>query len=78
MINLTGESQPEKHIMLITIILFMKITLETSFYSFATKVLLLHYNDVIMSAMAPQNIQGADHRKYQSSASLAFVRGIRR
>ena len=48
----------------------------------------IHYNDVIMSAMAPQitNLtivdsivySGADHRKYQSSASLAFVRGIHR
>ena len=49
---------------------------------------LLHYNDVIMGAIASQ-ITGltivystvfsdADHRKHQSSASLAFVRGIRR
>ena len=47
-----------------------------------------HYNDVIMSAMASQ-ITGvsvvcptvgsvADHRKHQSSASLAFVQGIHR
>ena len=46
------------------------------------------YNDVIMSAMASQNHQshdcllrrysGAAQRKHQSSASLAFVRGIRR
>ena len=45
------------------------------------------YNDVIMSPMASQIIsltivystifQGADQRKHQSSASLAFVRGIR-
>ena len=47
-----------------------------------------HYNDVIMSAMASQitsltivystNYSGADkkHQKYQSSASLAFVRRI--
>ena len=42
----------------------------------------IHYNDVIMSAMASQITSltivcstvysGADHRKYQSSASLAF------
>ena len=48
----------------------------------------LHYNDVIMSAMAsqitgltivyPSVYSGADQRKYQSSASLAFVRGIHR
>ena len=47
-----------------------------------------HYNDVIMSAMASQLTSltivyssvysGADQRKHQSSASLAFVRGIRR
>ena len=45
-----------------------------------------HYNDVIMSAVVPQitNVSivcstvglGADQRKHQSSASLAFVRGI--
>ena len=47
-----------------------------------------HYNDVIMSAMASQNTSltmiystvywDADQRKYQSSASPAFVRGIHR
>ena len=47
-----------------------------------------HNNDVIMSAMASQIISltivystvysGADQRKHQSSASLAFVRGIHR
>ena len=47
-----------------------------------------HYNDVIISAMASQIISftivywsvysGADQRKHQSSASLAFVRGIHR
>ena len=45
-----------------------------------------HYNDVIMSTMASQITSlttvysifssGADQRKHQSSASLAFVRGI--
>ena len=48
----------------------------------------LHYNYAIMSAMAFQIIEvlivysavcsGADQRKYQNSASLAFVRGIYR
>ena len=48
----------------------------------------IHYDDVIMSAMASQITSltivystvysGADQRKYQSSASLAFVRGIHR
>ena len=47
-----------------------------------------HYNDVIMSTMASQitsltNVysaaySGADERKHQCSASLAFVRGIHR
>ena len=49
---------------------------------------LIHYKDVIMSTMASQITGvssvystvyfGADHRKHQSSASLAFVRGIHR
>ena len=48
----------------------------------------IHYNDVIMSAMASQITSltivystvysGADRRKHQSSVSLAFVRGIHR
>ena len=48
----------------------------------------LHCNDVIMSATASQFTSlaivystvysGADRRKHQSSASLAFVRGIKR
>ena len=47
-----------------------------------------HYNDVVMSAMESQITSltivystvysGADQRKHQSSASLAFVRGIHR
>ena len=47
----------------------------------------IHYNDVIMSAMASQITgvlifyltvsSGADQRKHQSSASLSFVRRIR-
>ena len=52
------------------------------------KSLLIHYNDVIMSAMASQITSlpidystvysGADQMKHQSSTSLAFVRGIHR
>ena len=48
----------------------------------------IHYNDVIMSTIASQITSltiiyssvksGADERKHQSSASLAFVRGIHR
>ena len=47
-----------------------------------------HYNDVIMGAMASRITgltivystvySGTDQRKHQSSASLAFVRGIHR
>ena len=50
--------------------------------------IIFHYNDVIMSPMAFQITSltivysiihsGADQRKHQSSASLAFVRGINR
>ena len=49
---------------------------------------LWHYSDVIMGTMASQITSlgiaystiysGADHRRHQSSASLAFVRGIHR
>ena len=48
----------------------------------------IHYDDIIMSAMAPQITSltfvyssvysGADHRKHQSPTSLAFVRVIHR
>ena len=48
----------------------------------------IHNGDVIMGAMASQNTSltivystvysGEDQRKHQSSASLAFVRGIHR
>ena len=51
-------------------------------------MLVLHYNDVITSAMASQSTcltivywtiySGTDQRRHQSSASLAFVRGIHR
>ena len=53
-----------------------------------TAELVRHYSDVIMGAMAFQITSltiffstvysGADQRKHQSSASLAFVRGIHR
>ena len=53
-----------------------------------TFVLFCHYNDGIMSAITSQITSlaivyssvysGADQRKHQSSASLAFVRGIHR
>ena len=52
------------------------------------QILSVHYNDVIMASRASQITSfaivysavysGADQRKYQSSASLAFVRGIHR
>ena len=53
-----------------------------------TTILLKHYNDVIMGTIASQITSltivystvypDADQRKHQSSASLAFVRGIHR
>ena len=55
---------------------------------YSTRAWLLHYSDFIMSAMASQITSltivtltvysGGDQRKHQSSASLAFVRGIHR
>ena len=45
---------------------------------------IVHYNDVIMGTMASQIkslaivYSGADQWKHQSTASLAFVRGIHR
>ena len=51
-------------------------------------LILIHYNDVLMRAVASQITglsivystagSGTDERKHQSSASLAFVRGIHR
>ena len=48
----------------------------------------VHYSDIVMGAIASQITSlpvvyltvdsGADQRKYQSSASLAFVRGLHR
>ena len=65
---------------------FISIALYLSLLCMLSKV--CHYNDVIMSAMAAQITcvsivcttvcSGADQRKHQSSASLAFVRGIHR
>ena len=71
---------------------FLMITSSTWQWSIATDGVAApgkyHYNDVIMSAMASQITSltivyssvysGADQRKHQSSASLAFVRGIHR
>ena len=59
-----------------------------NFISGSFQLINSYYNNVITRAMAPQ-ITGlmvlfstvysdADQRKYQSSASLAFVRGIHR
>ena len=57
-------------------------------YSAQILICISHYSDVIMSGMASQInsvsivystvCSGADQRKHQSSASLAFVRGIHR
>ena len=61
------------------------IKLSYGFHSQRTRI---HYNDVIMTAMASQITDvsivcstvcsGADQRIHQNSASLAFVRGIHR
>ena len=57
-------------------------------YRVIWRLWVLHYNDVMMCAMASQITSltyvyssvysGADKKKHQSSASLAFVRGIHR
>ena len=67
---------------------FLKIKTHVKKLTLCNKVTLFHYNDVIMSAMASQITSltivyltvysGADQRKHQSSASLAFVRVIHR
>ena len=65
------------------------LTFQQRLFVRATHVIkIIHYDDVIMSAMASQITShtivysivylGADQRKHQSSASLAFVRGIHR
>ena len=62
---------------------------ESGFVDVTFLYLVVHFNDVIMRAMASQIISltivystvysGTDERKqYQSSASLAFVRGLHR
>ena len=71
--------------------IFKKCMFEPSCFSFKMKLVLNskpHYSDVIMNNMASQvtsvsivcsNVcSGADRRKHQSPASLAFVRGIHR
>ena len=55
----------------------LTITIRLHSYKLSNTFEHIHYGDVIMGAMASQ-ITGADHRKHQSSASLAFVRGIHR
>ena len=57
-------------------------------FCFTVVISIAHYNGVIMSTMASQInrltivystvYSGTDQRKHQSSASLAFVRGIHR
>ena len=69
--------------------LYMKfecVTISREMASVFPSVILNHYSGVIMSAMASQITgfsiaystvcSGSDQRKHQSSASLAFVRGI--
>ena len=64
-----------------------ELTTERLIYK-RTRFIRVHYNDVIMDATASQITSltivystvysGADQRKHQSSASLAFLRGIHR
>ena len=71
----------------------LKLTRETLYAAHSQYITVFfishfHYNDIIMSAMASQITgvssvystvcSGTDQREYQSSASLAFVRGIPR
>ena len=73
----------QHHLIFITISSTLK-----SWKTLAYAVELLHYSDVIMGTMASQITSltivystvysGADQRKHQSSAPLAFVRGIHR
>ena len=66
----------------------MKMSCHCMFYGPPFEKNAGHYNDVIMGTMASQITSltvvysavysGADQRKHQSSASLAFVRGIHR
>ena len=65
----------------------LSLVQDKSMYGFPSQKI-LHYNGVIMSTMASQITSlmivysivytGVDQRKHQSSASLAFVRGIHR
>ena len=65
-----------------------KRRLRSSFYIRSLSEIITHYNNVIMGAIASQITSlpivysivysDADQRKRQSSASLAFVRGIHR
>ena len=68
---------------------FSKLSLEKNSlirWNIWTDFVVKHYNDIITGAMASQitsltivyltAYSGADQRKHQSSASLAFVRGI--
>ena len=69
-------------------IVFVYLFESWSLIARATNIYLIHYSDVIMTAIASQITSltivyssvysGADQSKHQSSASLVFVRGIHR
>ena len=83
------HTQQKSRIIILWRIFVMKThhTLFNPMYIFSS-FMLLHYNDVIMTTIAPQITSltvvystvywDANQRKHQSSASLAFVRGIHR
>ena len=67
--------------------IFIRTLSPHSLFRITTKEISKHYSDVIMGAMASlitiltsvySTVRPADQRKHQSSASLAFVRGIHR
>ena len=70
------------------ILLILMIGIRNPIHICASKILCLHYDDVIVGAIASQitshtivyaNVYSdADQRKHQSSASLAFLQGIHR
>ena len=72
---------------MIPILVFYTVQFEIQSFT-RSKIIKIHNSDVILSALASQInsvsivyltvCSGADQRKHQSSASLAFVRGIHR
>ena len=87
-VNSTHRNILKRNLLSIHTFLFKKIQSAISPAKWWPRCAGPHYNDVIMGTIASQIISltivnsavysGADKRKHQSSASLAFVRGIQR